>query len=122
MLLDVSLTGADQAAQHYLYAPIWMNRLQPLGTPATARHGHEAFSFTANKINKAKEFHENTGKVLSYAAVQKWFKPRYAAWKADPSKVITEADVLHFLHADAWVQGPKQQGRGASAHAAHTHD
>lgn len=110
--VDVSLVGADQAAQHMLYSPLWMKRQQATGTAAKEGqwepegHGDQVrkYAHAATDINHAKHAGMAEGRVLSYAATREWFRPRYAAWKADPSKAITEADVLEFLGSkDAWV-------------------
>jgi hypothetical protein len=40
------------------------------------------------------DMHAKLGGVPNLGRAKEWFMPRYAAWKADPSKVITEAEVL----------------------------
>lgn len=100
-LHDGDQAGSDLAAQHYLYAPLWMRRFQPLGTPGSA--GNWEHSPEADIIIKAKAAHSESGK-LNFKALQAWFFPRYEGWKADASKAISVDDVVAFIESDgAWV-------------------
>lgn len=113
------LSGADQVAQHYLYAPMWMKHSQPLGTAGSDVQALDnaptaAYSRVADVINDAKEPHIKSGKALSFEAVRAWFVPRYAAWKADPSKAISVKDVVAFVKADAAWVSPKDIRQGST--------
>jgi hypothetical protein len=44
------------------------------------------------------------GLVVDFAALQKWFMPRYMAWKADPSAVVTADEAIQAF-ASLWVPG-----------------
>lgn len=63
-------------------------------------------------IWRAKAAPQKAGKTLDTAALRAWFEPRYKAWKADPAKAVTVADVAAVMALDStWLQpaaaGPK---------------
>jgi len=100
-----------------------MKHLQPLGTAGSniqalandpAVELPPDYSAVADAINDAKEPHIKGGKALSFEAVRAWFLPRYAAWKADPSKAISVEDVVAFVKADAAWVSPKDIRHGST--------
>lgn len=100
--------GAKPAAQHYLFAPIYMqnnNNKHPVGVSgkeAKAKGADAEAIFAA--IHAAQAPFVRAGKALNYEAVRDWWKPRNAAFKADPSKSVSVDDVVAFLQSDAaWL-------------------
>lgn len=91
---------AANAFRHMLGAPLWMTTMQPEGTPG--RQADWDGQHSAPLLdNLAAALHDRDGTPLTgaanFTAALEWFAPRYQAWKADPSQVITEADVLAVL-------------------------
>ena len=109
--------AAETAVRHYLLAPLYMQPPLTLGisgkaaAAATAATPAQAMKARLDAYTTAVEAAAApflaAGKLLSYTAVQEWWKPRQEAWRADPSKVVTEESVLEFLRSEAaWAQPP----------------
>jgi hypothetical protein len=90
-------------------APFWMTNIQPKGTQGL--HAQWAGKARPPLTDALTSQWKGQGRVkLSGTAdlsrALEWFGPRYQQWKADPSKPITETDVL-----EAW---PKLFNTGRS--------
>jgi len=113
---DIQFTGAAvadapdryhaiNALRHILHAPVWTQRLQAKGTPGRlATWGGNPRAPAMKFFSEAwTTFITNgTGIASGVANMTKaleWFRPRYDAFKADPSKAITFDDV-----AAVWPQ------------------
>lgn len=78
-------------------APLWMTSTQRKGTP-----GREA-QWEGNpraplSVALSSSLYSGRGAAslatANFTRAQEWFEPRYAAWRADPRKALTTADVL----------------------------
>jgi hypothetical protein len=78
-------------------APLWMSNIQPQGTPGQhAQWGGKAqppLTHTLSSLWNGQGRVQLSG-VADLARALEWSVPRYQQWKADPSKPITDADVL----------------------------
>lgn len=95
--------------QHFLYAPMWMQRQQTVGTAGKdVQHSHTdgTMAHAAHTINAAKAVYARAGKALDYEVVRAWFAHRYAAWQADHLMAISVEDVVTFITQtkNAWVE------------------
>lgn len=87
-----------QAFRHILHTPIWMKNLQPQGTPARlALWDGKSSPPLLKTLSKILAQDNMAAQSANFTRVTEWFVPRYQAWKADPSKAITDADVLELL-------------------------
>lgn len=103
--------GAPAVVHHYLLAPIFMTKVQPLGTLATeavwprpdrpARPTSPLWPGFLPLLNLAKD-KVAQGLVLDFKQVQDWFLPRYTAWQANSTAAITQQDMLAAV-AGMWV-------------------
>lgn len=58
-------------------------------------------------LQAAKKPHINAGQAVDFVALRDWFMPRFAAWQANASAVITTADVVAAYTPDTlWVPNP----------------
>jgi len=125
------LDGALQAVPLYTQAPVWMTRIQPLGTPGTngSWNGDPLWP-GLHQIGAANQLHLQAGESLNYTALRAWFLPRFAEWLSNgASAAITLEEVVSVLSSDAvWVKPsraaqqcpavlPQQQGQPASVEA-----
>lgn len=94
LVFPVDMAAAN-AVRHMLHAPLWMTGVQPSGTPARLAQwdGKPRAPLSATLSALVDELPVSSG-TADFARVLEWFAPRYQAWKADPSKAITEAEVL----------------------------
>lgn len=103
---EVSASSSDQqqlqhtymnAFKHMMLAPLWMNSMQPHGTPGWQAnwdgHPHAPLSRTLGK-SAAGEGDMPVSGTANFTAALEWFKPRYDAYKANPNNTISAADVL----------------------------
>lgn len=87
------------AFKHMMLAPLWMNNMQPHSTPGWQAtwddgHYHAPLSHTLAQSAAGQGDMPVLGKTANFTAALEWFKPRYAAFKADPTNTISVADVL----------------------------
>jgi len=102
--------GARQAAQHYQFAPNFMTRVQPTGTPGLQgawNDGTAPIWPGVSAIHAAREAHAAAGEAMDYEVMRRWFTSRYAQWKVDPRKAITVEEVAAMLRSDdTWIKPP----------------
>lgn len=73
--------GAQNALLHMVFSPLYMQRLQPEGTPGLKGQWDgkplwPGVDAVVEKMNQRK------GMAVDFAAVQKLFKPKFDAWRA----------------------------------------
>lgn len=111
----VELSGV-QAFRHMLHAPIWMKNLQLQGTPARLALWEGNSSPPLLKTLSTMLAQDNmAARSANFTRVLEFFVPRYQAWKADPSKAITDADVLELMRT--LFRGDMGPGEGAETQA-----
>lgn len=114
----VQLYGAKSVLLQYLSGWLFTQRLQHAGLPGS-QGGWPLPDGSVSPLNPdilpfALEIGENVaqGRILNFTAVQEWFMPRWTAWKADHSKVITLDDTRQAT-ANSWVPGPAKATGGS---------
>jgi hypothetical protein len=95
-----------------------MHKFNPVGVASRDAAAKGAVFSTAEgeglvPIWRAKEANKKAGKAIDFEALQAWFVPRLQAWKADPSQVVTVAEVAAVMAAEGtWVQAsPLTRGK-----------
>lgn len=108
------LDGVKQAVPLYTQAPLWMTRIQPLGTPGTngSWNGNPLWPGLAD-IGAANKPHLDAGESLNYVALRGWFLQRFDEWLSNgASAAITLEEVVGVLSSnDVWVK-PSRTARG----------
>lgn len=100
----------SNAFKQYSMAPLWMTNVQPKGTPARLAtwDGNARAPLSLALYEALVGFGPMAvGGPANFTAAKEWFVPRYAAWKADPSKALTQADVL-LAWQDMFTTGSKR--------------
>ena len=103
------MDGALTAVLHMQHAPAWMHRSHPVGVAGKDAAAKGAVIFNAEgegliPVSNAKARFQEAGKAINFVALRDWFLPRYKAYKADPSKSVTVADVAAIMSAPStWV-------------------
>lgn len=98
------------AALHYQHAPVYMQKTQRTGIAGKDAVNKGAIIPSAEgeglmPIWAAKAPFEKAGRALNTAALRDWFVPRYQAWKAEPTKAVTVAEVAVVMASDfTWLQ------------------
>jgi hypothetical protein len=83
-----------------MLSPVWMNAKTSVDTDASPNHrassgaGARSLSATDRIAGIEINLRVPASAVVNLARAVEWFVPKYQQWKADPSKAITEDDVL----------------------------
>jgi hypothetical protein len=94
----------------YLSAPVFMKKYQPAGTRGTQGTwplpgGKDSVVWPhLMKLLQVVGLKAPQGLVVDFAALQGWFMPRYKAWKADPSAVVSPDEAINAF-SSLWVPG-----------------
>jgi hypothetical protein len=104
------VNGYQNLLLQYLSAPVFMKRYQPAGTAGT--HGTwqlpngKEFAVWPHIMRILQVIGQKgpQGLVADFAALHAWFMPRYRAWKADPSAVVTPDEAIEAF-SSSWVPG-----------------
>lgn len=101
--------GAHTAALQYQHAPVFMQKSAPKGVAGKDAMAKGAVVPAGQAeglmpIWNVKEPYHQAGQAVNYPVLRDWFLPRYRAWKADPSKVVTVAEVAAIMGAKStWL-------------------
>jgi hypothetical protein len=92
--------GAANALLHMVFSPLYMQRLQPEGTPGS-KGQWDGKPLWPGATAVMEKMDQNKGMAVDFAAVQKLFTPKFKAWKAarepgarEPAPSITLEQVL----------------------------
>lgn len=107
------LDGAKEAVLQYMFTPPWMTQFQANGTAGTNGTWDGSVVWpSANTILGAAGSHLAAGEALNFTALQQWFRPRYAAWQANSSVVVTVQDVVDILNTPGiWASPGGRKGQ-----------
>lgn len=106
------VNGAKALSLQYTSAPLFMSHLQPVGTPGTnGSWGPTATGGVAyiwpdiRRLTRVVWPKIRDGNRQNFTVLQEWFLPRYQAWLANKSVVITTDDTVAALESypGLWV-------------------
>lgn len=87
-----SAAGYQNALLHYTLAPLYMQRLQPKGTPGREAQWDGGKVLWPGVNALLDNLQAWDGMAIDFAAVQRLFKPKHTAWKASRASKGADGD------------------------------